>query len=217
MILKVIYSSRVCILLAATGGADYLPHAAAPMPGTPCTIISKSSIWSYNKKYLLTHLSPTFSALSLKVPGFMMRRPILTLICTAFLYSILTGKLISLWVRYHAFQQWPVTPNLRLNMMGFSWVKQERFFPAMHAGYEFMFWRLAIRLQIKAHLSSMGRALKGNTFIRPSVRYNINNRLFAQLGLKTMQGGTADWWSGAWVIRCFSPEEKGISCSIFFI
>ncbi|WP_345799376.1 hypothetical protein [Paraflavitalea sp. CAU 1676] len=78
-------------------------------------------------------------------------------------------------------------------MMGFSWVKQERFFPAMHAGYEFMFWQLAIRLQIGAHLSSMGRALKGNTFIRPSVRYNINNRLFAQLGLKTMQGGTADW------------------------
>ncbi|MDF2191483.1 hypothetical protein P2H89_23770 [Paraflavitalea sp. CAU 1676] len=86
-----------------------------------------------------------------------------------------------------------VTPNLGLNMMGFSWVKQERFFPAMHAGYEFMFWQLAIRLQIGAHLSSMGRALKGNTFIRPSVRYNINNRLFAQLGLKTMQGGTADW------------------------
>jgi len=71
--------------------------------------------------------------------------------------------------------------------------KQEQFFPAAHAGYEFMFWRLAIRFQLGVHLSSMGRELKGNTFIRPSVRYQIGERLFAQLGLKTMQGGTADW------------------------
>ncbi|WP_315822684.1 hypothetical protein [Paraflavitalea speifideaquila] len=63
---------------------------------------------------------------------------------------------------------------------------QEQVFPALHAGYEFIFWKLSIRMQAGVHLSSMGRKLKGNTFIRPSVRYEFNKHLFAQLGLKTM-------------------------------
>lgn len=71
--------------------------------------------------------------------------------------------------------------------------KREAFFPAAHLGYDFMFWRLAIRLQVGANLSAIGRELKGNTFVRPAVRYAANQRLYAQLGLKTFNGATADW------------------------
>ena len=70
---------------------------------------------------------------------------------------------------------------------------QETFFPAVHVGYEFMIWRLAIRMQVGTYLTGIARELKGNTFIRPALRYNINDRLFTQIGLKTMNGSTADW------------------------
>jgi hypothetical protein len=56
-----------------------------------------------------------------------------------------------------------------------------------------MFWRLTIRLQLGINLSSLGREMKGTTFIRPAIQYNINKKLFAQIGLKTMNGATADW------------------------
>lgn len=71
--------------------------------------------------------------------------------------------------------------------------KQERFFPGFHIGYDFMFWRLTLKLQYGFHLSAMGKELKGNSFLRPAVRYEINKRLFGQLGLKTFNGATADW------------------------
>jgi hypothetical protein len=71
--------------------------------------------------------------------------------------------------------------------------KLERFFPGAHIGYDFMFWKLLIRFQIGVHLSSIGRTLKGNTFVRPAIRYEINKRLFGQFGLKTRNGAEADF------------------------
>jgi hypothetical protein len=71
--------------------------------------------------------------------------------------------------------------------------KMENFFPAVHAGYDFMFWKLTIKLQIAFHLTPTGRELKGNTFVRPAIRYEIDRRFFAQVGLKTANGATADW------------------------
>jgi hypothetical protein len=70
---------------------------------------------------------------------------------------------------------------------------RETFFPAVHAGYDFMFWKLTIKLQLAYHLTATGRELKGNTFVRPAVRYEIDRRFFAQVGLKTANGATADW------------------------
>lgn len=69
----------------------------------------------------------------------------------------------------------------------------QTFFPGAHVGYDFMFWRLQVKLQLGMHLSPIGRELKGKTFIRPAIRYEANKRLFLQLGLKTRNGSTADW------------------------
>ena len=70
---------------------------------------------------------------------------------------------------------------------------QETFFRDVDVGYEFIIWRLAIRMQVGTYLTGIARELKGDTFIRPALRYNINDRHFAQIGLKTMNGSTADW------------------------
>lgn len=81
------------------------------------------------------------------------------------------------------------------------------FFPGLHAGYDFQFWRLAIRLQIGANLSAVGREIKGNTFIRPAVRYLVNKRLYAQVGLKTFNGATADWVEAGFGFRFYHKEN----------
>lgn len=67
------------------------------------------------------------------------------------------------------------------------------FFPSVHVGYDFMFWKMAIRFQVGIPVTKIGRELKGYYFIRPAVRYDVNKRLFAQIGLKTFNGATADW------------------------
>jgi len=67
------------------------------------------------------------------------------------------------------------------------------FFPGAHIGYDFMFWKLTVKFQIGFNLSGIGKELKGNTYIRPAVRYEFNKRFFGQLGLKTFKGATADW------------------------
>ncbi|MBZ5855628.1 acyloxyacyl hydrolase [Flavihumibacter profundi] len=71
--------------------------------------------------------------------------------------------------------------------------KMETFFPSVHVGYDFMFWRLTVRLQIGYNLTTIGRELKGNTFMRPALRYEFTKRFYGQVGLKTMNGATADW------------------------
>lgn len=72
-------------------------------------------------------------------------------------------------------------------------VQRRSFFPAAHVGYDFSFWKLSVRLQVGVHLSSLGRELKSTTFMRPAIRYDFSKRFYTQLGLKTRNGGTADW------------------------
>lgn len=61
----------------------------------------------------------------------------------------------------------------------------------MHAGYDFHFWRMLIRLQVGAYLHD--DRMKDPVFLRPALRYNINDWMFAQVGLKTKNGAAADW------------------------
>ena len=61
----------------------------------------------------------------------------------------------------------------------------------VHAGYDFNFWKMALKVQIGTYLTDdLG---KGAFFMRPAIRYNINKTLFAQFGLKTLDGGAADY------------------------
>lgn len=62
---------------------------------------------------------------------------------------------------------------------------------AYHFGYRLKVWRLSLGLQYGGYLTdSRG---KGRSYYRPSLRYDISSRLFAQVGLKTRNGATADW------------------------
>jgi hypothetical protein len=66
----------------------------------------------------------------------------------------------------------------------------DKYLIGLHAGYDFMFWKFTIG----AHLGGYLTDNRGKTsyYTRPSLRYDINNRLFAQVGLKT-NGFAADW------------------------
>lgn len=61
----------------------------------------------------------------------------------------------------------------------------------IHLGYDFMFWRFNIRPQLGGYLSdSQG---KGSSFFRVAIQYQVTERFFAQVGLKTKNGFAADW------------------------
>ena len=63
----------------------------------------------------------------------------------------------------------------------------------IHAGYDFSFWHLMVRLQVGTYFKQ-GTVNKGYFYMRPSVRWEFPNRLFfAQVGLKTLNGAVADW------------------------
>ncbi|QCX00630.1 acyloxyacyl hydrolase [Aggregatimonas sangjinii] len=67
----------------------------------------------------------------------------------------------------------------------------ERTSIGIHAGYDFNFWKLVIKAQLGTYLTDdLG---KGAFFMRPAIRYNLNNTFFAQMGLKTLDGGAADY------------------------
>ncbi|MEL4308802.1 acyloxyacyl hydrolase [Joostella sp. CR20] len=60
-----------------------------------------------------------------------------------------------------------------------------------HLGYDFLFWKLAIRLQAGTYLTD-DRGKK-NYYLRPALQYHINDWMHAQVGLKTRSGFRADW------------------------
>ncbi|WP_224484436.1 acyloxyacyl hydrolase [Robertkochia aurantiaca] len=61
----------------------------------------------------------------------------------------------------------------------------------VHGGYDFMFWKFDIRVQVGTYLTDNRE--KGTLFIRPALQYEISKSLFAQFGLKTRNGAGADW------------------------
>jgi Lipid A 3-O-deacylase (PagL) len=61
----------------------------------------------------------------------------------------------------------------------------------VHAGYDFMFWKMAIRLQAGTYLTNNRN--KGSFFLRPAFQYHITKKIYTQVGLKTLAGAAADW------------------------
>ncbi|MDG5800689.1 acyloxyacyl hydrolase [Marinilabiliaceae bacterium ANBcel2] len=66
-------------------------------------------------------------------------------------------------------------------------------FYGVHTGYDLMFWRLALRMQFGTYLHNRAHDFKGYYFFRPSLKFDICERLFMQVGLKTRDGFKADW------------------------
>lgn len=60
----------------------------------------------------------------------------------------------------------------------------------IHAGYDFMFWRITTLVHGGTYLTD--RLGKEALFLRPAIRYDISNWMYAQVGLKTL-GFAADW------------------------
>jgi hypothetical protein len=61
----------------------------------------------------------------------------------------------------------------------------------IHAGYDFMFWKIAVKMQAGTYLSD--NRGKGVFFLRPAFQYEISKKAYLQVGLKTLDGAAADW------------------------
>ena len=67
----------------------------------------------------------------------------------------------------------------------------DRWLTGLHAGYDFSFYRFTIRFQVGTYLGDDKG--KGAFFLRPALRYSFAKKFFAQAGLKTLDGGAADY------------------------
>lgn len=65
--------------------------------------------------------------------------------------------------------------------------------PAFHIGYDFAFWKFTVRMQVGTYLTEAGKDMKGAYFMRPNLKYDFSDRVYGQVGLKTLDGGAADW------------------------
>lgn len=72
-----------------------------------------------------------------------------------------------------------------------NYESSQRNLVGVHAGYDFMFWKMAIRLQAGTYITD-DRG-KGAFFLRPAFQYQISKKVYAQVGLKTLDGASADW------------------------
>lgn len=71
----------------------------------------------------------------------------------------------------------------------------------VHAGYDFMFWKLAIRAALGTYIG--GNKGKDAIFARVGLQYEINDFIQAQVALKTRRGFAADWVEYGFSIRPF--------------
>lgn len=60
-----------------------------------------------------------------------------------------------------------------------------------HIGYDYRIYIFSIRLQVGGYFNAPER--KGGFFFRPAAKFDIYEGLYAQVGLKTLNGGAADW------------------------
>ena len=67
----------------------------------------------------------------------------------------------------------------------------DRWLTGLHAGYDFSFYKFSIRFQVGTYLGDDKG--KGAFFLRPALRYSFSKKFFAQAGLKTLDGGAADY------------------------
>lgn len=70
---------------------------------------------------------------------------------------------------------------------------QTKLFPGIHAGYDFHFWKLAIRQQFGYLITEAGRDIKAGFFMRLGLSIDLTDALYFQAAVKSKHGFKADW------------------------
>lgn len=75
---------------------------------------------------------------------------------------------------------------------GLDPVKGDYFMAGAHVGHEYNIWNIGLVTQLGTYLYKSIEA-RGNMWMRVGANYKFNDRLFAQVSLKTQNGAAADW------------------------
>jgi len=76
-------------------------------------------------------------------------------------------------------------------------------FPAIHFGYDFHFWKLAMRPQIGYILSKAGRESKAGFFMKLGLSVDITETFYFLAQVKSISGFKADWADFGFGLRLF--------------
>ena len=77
---------------------------------------------------------------------------------------------------------------------------------AGHLGYDFRFYKFSIRLQLGTYFHAPENRM-GTFFMRPAFKYDMLDRFYWQLGIKTLDGAKADWIEFGFGYRLFHKKQ----------
>lgn len=149
---------------------DPLPARYKPNPKTPNAVVKKGHVNLYAAAGIVQNdedigtskYYPTFSVVG------------------EYQYQFSTKHGMTAGIDY--FRDESLKPNYR---------SSQRNLIGVHAGYDFTFWKMAIRMQAGTYLTD--NRGKGSFFLRPAFQYQFSKKFYAQVGLKTLAGAAADW------------------------
>lgn len=78
----------------------------------------------------------------------------------------------------------------------------------VHFGHALLIQRFSIELQFGIYFKTPEEDWKGSYYLRPALRYNISKKWYAQVGLKTTDGGKADWVEYGFGLRLFNTKKE---------
>lgn len=78
----------------------------------------------------------------------------------------------------------------------------DNFYIGLHAGHAVYISKFSVELQLGAYIYKPNY-YKGDWYLRTALRYQFDNGIFLQIGLKTKDAGAADW------------AEFGVGCRLF--
>ena len=84
---------------------------------------------------------------------------------------------------------------------------KDNFFGGFHLGHSLYIQKFSIETQLGVYVIKPVD-YKGDWYMRVALKYQFNKRLYAQIGLKTLNGGTADWIEYGIGYKLFSSYFK---------
>jgi hypothetical protein len=87
------------------------------------------------------------------------------------------------------------------------WQSSQNYFGGVHVGHSLFIERFNIETQLGIYTFKEVH-YKGDWYMRVSLKYRFKNDMFAQIGLKTLNGGAADWIEWGIGYKLFSSYRK---------
>jgi hypothetical protein len=102
-----------------------------------------------------------------------------------------------------------VAEDVKLDTLrkGIPHVNSDNFYIGLHLGHAVYIGKFSIEIQYARYIYKPNH-YKGNWYLRTALKYQMDNGLFVQIGLKTKDAGAADWSEFGIGYKLFSSYDR---------